>query len=214
MEGNCITYYPGDITQSRAIGHIDLYQFCYAHQNPKESVEKAIDLIGTTKDKGLRGELKKGLYYFTPSVIIPKGKRRKYDSIQSFTGLMQLDFDGEENALELKSYLSTDFPYIYCAYLSPSRKGVKALMKIPVCKDVNEYKEYFLGVEQHFINLGVESFDHAPYNPILPLYISYDKEMYVNAHPSEWDIKGEVPDQDNFENLSTELPSIPPSFGD
>jgi hypothetical protein len=177
-------------------------------------MKQLIGMIRKTTDKKVKSELKSKLFYFTPSIKIPIGSRRKYSNIESWTGVMQLDFDGEDKAEELKEYLWENFPYLYTVYISPSGKGVKALMRIPIVDSVISYKELFLAVEKYFHDLGVDSFDHAPYNPILPLYLSHDKDIKVNWDPEVWTDTMALADIKTFHNLSTEIPDRPPSFDD
>ena len=55
-------------------------------------------------------------------------ERRKKDYIDSYTGLLHLDYDKLENAEEVKTNLIS-IPYTYSAFISPSGNGVKVLVK-------------------------------------------------------------------------------------
>ena len=55
-------------------------------------------------------------------------ERRKKDYVDSYTGLLHLDYDKLENAEEVKTNLIS-IPYTYSAFISPSGNGVKVLVK-------------------------------------------------------------------------------------
>ena len=204
-----ITYYNGDIKDSVARGEVSLDNFVQAHISPKQQISNLLDAIQNESDKKKRGALKSKLFYFTPSVVIPIGKRRRYENIERFTGLMQVDIDNLESvevARELREYLFRTYEQFYCVYLSPSKKGVKGLLKIPICESVKEYKEYFQGVEDELD--WIYGFDSAPKNAVLPLYISRDSNLFYRERPSTWATKGEVANIETYENLTpTPIPT-------
>jgi hypothetical protein len=184
-----ISYYDGNIKKSDCIGNVSMKRFVEANRNPSPTaltLLNAIHKAAMDGDKELKNKLKQRLHYFTPSVNIKKGDRRKYDNIKGFNGIVQLDFDEDENTDELKDYLWNNYRQLYCAYTSPSGKGIKALMRIPIVESVKEYKEYFLAIEEHFQNIGIDSFDHAPFNCILPLYLSHDPKIFYRRSPLIW----------------------------
>lgn len=193
-------YYSGNIKKATPLGFITLEQFLYKHSNPTDDlidVFNQIEEASANGNKKLKAELKmRSLYSFTISAIF-NGSRR-YDNIVEFTGLAQLDFDGldEEVAVRLRDYLFEHYRYFVCTYLSPSRKGVKAIIKIPkismengIEAGIKEYKEYYNAIEEEFE--GIHGYDPAPKNLALPLFISYD--LFMRARPfedaKEWDIK-------------------------
>ena len=210
-----ISYYNGDIEDSVCVGHCSILGFIRANMKPNaKSTElfKQIQLASEKGDKKLKNELKKGLHYFTPAVNIPIGKRRKYENIQNFTGYMQVDFDNEPKAELLKQHV-IDTKGMVCAYLSPSKKGVKGLIRIPVVQSVEEYKEYFYGVKDYFESLGIETFDSATKNAVLPLYQSNDPKLIYNPLHDIWDVKGSPPENDLL-NIKSEPPNIEYPEGD
>jgi hypothetical protein len=103
--------------------------------------------------------------------------------------LLVLDFDHLESdiAVEFKEYLFNEYKFIITAWLSASRHGVRALVKIPICHSVDEFKQYFAGIEKH-LNC-YNGFDKAPKNCILPMFISYDAEILHRTDAQTWTTK-------------------------
>tara|TARA_R110002167_G_scaffold234388_1_gene439627 strand:- start:7167 stop:8099 length:933 start_codon:yes stop_codon:yes gene_type:complete len=179
-------YYHGDIKKSNPIGFVSLETFVDSHLNPKAnllSVFKAIDEASKAGDKKLKAELKmNNLYSFTISAQF--NGRRRYVDIREFNPLAQLDFDGleEEEAIKFRDFVFEHYPQIVVAYLSPSRKGVKALIRIPkisldkgIDSGIAEYKDYYRAIHDEFTNYN--GFDNSPSNLVLPLFISHDRSL-------------------------------------
>lgn len=173
-------YYSGFIKFTKCQGYVSLDTFISKQKNPVKKMNKLFDEIKTAQnnnDKKTKRKLKQNLFSFTPSVIIPKGFKRKYENIASFTGLMQCDFDGIENiniANDLKNYLFNDSKYFVCVYLSPSG-GVKSLMKIDKPNSKKDYKAIHKAVTNEFG--GISYFDEATKNALLPLFLSRDNNI-------------------------------------
>jgi len=174
-------YYSGNIKNADAVGHLTLEKFIDRHKHPKPSVKNLIQLINEASLAGRiewKKRLKRKLFAFTPSVFIETGKPRRYENIISWTGLMQLDFDGlknKEDAIELKNHLFNEYESIVCSYLSPSGLGVKCLMKITVPDDIDHYRAIFKAVEAEMEQYGW--MDSATKNAILPLFLSVDEDI-------------------------------------
>lgn len=202
-------YYDGDITRPIPIGFITLEQFIERHQNPSNEILEVFDQIETaTKSKNakLKKDLKQNkLFYFTPSAIFRKGFHRRYDNIIAFTGLAQIDIDGlgNDESVDLKHWLFDNYKEMHCAYVSPSRTGVKALIRIPVVSSIEEFKEYYQGIENEFD--WIAGFDSAPKNLALPLFLSYDTDILWREDASVWSAKGEL-QAEELENLHNEPP--------
>jgi hypothetical protein len=90
-------------------------------------------------------------------------------------------------AVEFKEYLFNEYKYIITAWLSASRHGVRALVKIPICTSVDEFKQYYAGIERH-LNC-YNGFDTAPKNCILPMFISYDADILHRNDAQTWSTK-------------------------
>lgn len=174
-------YYSGNIYKTEVLGHVTLEEFCFAHMNPKPHVEtiiKEIQQADATGNKQLKRTLKHKLFSFTPSVKIPIRRGRKYDNVVSFTGLMQLDFDGmdEPTALDIKQWLFEQ-PETITSYISPSGLGVKGLIRIKQPSDKEHYKAIFKAVQAKYEEVGY--LDSSTKNAMLPLFLSIDRQMLV-----------------------------------
>ena len=186
-------YYKGNIKLTKAVGLLTLSQFIEAHKSPTNQTRETIKLIqlaGSANDLELKRKLKQKLHAFTPAIKIEVGFARKYDNIVSWTGLMQLDFDkipDVETAQILKAELFDKYNSILCCYISPSGKGVKALLKITTPKDASQFKAIHKAVEKEFEQYG-GFFDVATKNAVLPLFLSYDENILYRdwSEASTW----------------------------
>ena len=177
-------YYPANIKKCKPLGFTTIEEFKILHKEPTITMIEVFSNIAeaeTNKDMKLKAELKmNNLHYFTPCVYIKNW--RNYDNITGFTGLLVLDFDHIENAENFKNHLFNEYPFIISTWLSPSKKGVKALVRIPViqvqspiAKSTDEFKEYFDAITD-IMNL-YDGFDEINKNPAQPLFQSYDSEL-------------------------------------
>ena len=87
---------------------------------------------------------KKSLPVFCWSGTFEQGQRPKNDNLLQHSGRLQIDIDslGLKQAQEVRELLAND-PHIEAVFLSPSRRGVKAAMQIPICLDNKEHKQAF-----------------------------------------------------------------------
>jgi hypothetical protein len=188
MKDIIFPYYDADITHHTPLGYVSLEYLLNAIKNPKKDIKHIFEQImiaDENKDVKLKQELKTKLYSFNPCVFI-EGKR-KYDNIKHFTGLLMLDFDKMESveyAKEFKEYLFNKNKFIISSWLSASKRGVRAVVKIPVCTSVDEFKHYFNAIERE-LNC-YNGFDPAPKNCVLPLFISYDPEILTRTDYTTW----------------------------
>ena len=193
---NNIPYYSGNIYNSFVLGHISIDNWYNAHKHPKSTTLELMANIRNANKAGnieLKQKLKEKLFCITPSVYIEKDYARKYDNIKYFTGYMQIDFDklhSEADAIELREYMFETYEPIVLSYLSPSRRGVKCILKIKKPENIDEYKDYHKAVEDEFTEVS-KSFDHATFNCVLPLFLSVDKDIKYRPMSPEWNIKGD-----------------------
>lgn len=181
MKDIIFNWYDADIRKHTPLGTVSLHYLLNAIKSPKKDIKDTFEQIriaDENKDVKLKQELKTKLYSFTPCILI--NGSRKYENIKHFTGILMLDFDKMESveyATEFKNFLFNEYPYIISAWLSASKRGVRAVVKIPIAKDVLEFKQYFGAIE---IEMKVyKGFDTAPKNCVLPLFISYDPEILI-----------------------------------
>lgn len=190
MQPITFNYYEADIKRSTPLGSVTLDYLINAIRTPKKDIRNVFEQIRIAeecKDMATKQALKSKLYSFTPCVYV--NGPRKYANIQHWTGLLVLDFDHLETdvAVEFKEYLFNEYKCIITAWLSASRHGVRALVKIPVCTSVDEFKHYFAGIERH-LNC-YNGFDKAPKNCILPMFISYDDNILHRTDAQTWSTK-------------------------
>lgn len=182
-------YYRNDIEGSKPSGLISLARFFEAIRNPKSETKELLKRIqdaAKNEDLELKTKLKEGLYSFTPPVIVTE--RRKYEYVKQYTGLVVLDFDKIDNAIEFKEFLFNEYKQIIATWMSPSMKGIKALVKIPVVKTKPEFKQYSFGISAEMeIYKG---FDIVCNNAVLPLFIGWDQDILIRNNPETWTQKG------------------------
>lgn len=183
-------YYSGNIKLTKVMGHVSLNKFIDVHAFPTGKTIELIKSIQNCKDSKEKRILKHNLYAFTPSVFIDRWRKRKYSSIQKYTGLMQIDLDGINDiniSEDLKKWVFEQ-PECVCSYLSPSN-NVKALIRINKPKTQDEYIRLHNAVTEKYESTGY--FDSATKNAVLPLFLSVDSEIlfrdYSQAIP--WDIE-------------------------
>lgn len=176
-------YYPSDIKSSFPLGEITLERLLLSIKNPKPQIKNIFDQIKIADEK-TKYKLKTSLYSFTPCVYV-RGSR-KYQNIVNFTGLLALDFDKLEAdyAKEFKEAIFNEYKFIIAAWLSPSRKGVRALVKIPIVNSVDVFKEYFNALEK--VLSIYRGWDKAPKNCILPMFLSYDYDLLQRGDATTW----------------------------
>lgn len=192
-------YYEADIKKCNPLGRLSLRQFIESTKSPRKKILDTFDKIRDASARGnkkLKDELKKELFFFTPCVLM--GGWRSYDSIEGFNGILMLDIDNITNAPELRDYLFDTFPEVVCSFCSVSGLGVKAFIRIPLCKSVEEFKSYaygFFTTAQYFVG-----FDIATQSPVLSCFISHDKDIKYRENPKVWSKKGgKVNDPDKVE---------------
>jgi len=186
MQNIIIPYYSGNIHFSKVIGYISLEKFIDVIKNPKPKTTYIINQIKIAEannDIELKRTLKQQLYSFTPAVVIPINKQRNYNNIVEFTGLMQIDLDHietEQEAVSIKYHLFENYKQIVCAFLSPSRKGVKALLKIEKPKDIEHYKALHKGMVNTFEEYSY--LDLITKNAVLPMFLSIDNNILYRSY--------------------------------
>lgn len=188
-----LQYYPSNIRIAKPKGVFILKDLLKMIQYPDDNTKKIFEDIREAtlnKDEKRKQELKEHLFYTTPCVIT-NGRGRSYDNLIDFTELMVFEFDKITFAKELKQYLFDNLKCIIAAFTSPSGKGCKFIAKIPKCNSVEEYKQFYCGLSYYL--QYIKGYDLANYNPLLPLYLSYDPEMLIRDENEleTWVIKGD-----------------------
>lgn len=180
-------YYPSEITKCKPIGFVSLERFLKSISNPKDQNKQLFEMIKQAEERGdtkTKAELKCKLYKFTPCVHINQWRALK--NITQFTGLMVLDFDHLETdyTLKFKQVLFDKCSFIIACWLSPSKHGIKALVKIPICQTVEEFKSYFLALNN---DIGhYKGFDKTAKNCVQDLFLSYDPDLLFRNDATTW----------------------------
>ena len=129
----------------------------------------AVEEIRNTLDKDKADNLKKNL----PSVCFSGkfGPNRQDVDLIKHSGYIVLDFD---NVFELRDKQTEIIsqPFVYACWVSPSGKGLKALIKI---SDGKKHREHFQALQEVFENV-----DRSGINPSRVCYESYDPDIYIN----------------------------------
>ena len=129
---------------------------------------------GNTKQAN---ELKLKLPAFTISATY-KGKRKK-ENVESYSGLLHLDYNKLDNVQDIKSKIISN-PYTYAAFVSPSGKGLKVLVKCD--NDLSTHTYAFNALRSYYDNLlDVES-DKSVKDVLRLCFVSYDSDMYLNEN--------------------------------
>ncbi len=205
MDGMKFTfqYYPGRINSKRPIGFITLDQFVRLTQSPSPEligIFQEIHRAEVEGDQARKAQLKQShLHYFTPCVHVRES--REYKEIQRFTGLAVLDFDHIDNAADFKEYLFFTYRCVIAAWLSPSRRGVKALVHIPEVKTTDEFKAYYFGLVDEMDQYN--GFDPTGQNSVLPLFQSWDPDLLRRPDFITWTMKGTNPKAFQYKNIHT-----------
>ena len=107
--------------------------------------------------------------------------KRAKDGLKKASGLMVLDFDKVETSYRDK--LQAD-EYIYSCFASPSGRGFKALVKIPVVKSDADYKSYYLSFSKRYAELDESGKDISR-----ACFFCFDPELYINEKAKTWNEK-------------------------
>ena len=128
-----------------------------------------VEGIRQALDKERANELKKNL----PSICFSgkfSANRQDVDLIEHSTYIV-LDFDEVNDVTDFKGNLQ-QYPYFKAIWISPSGKGVKALVKV---KDGKKHRQHFEALKKDFPEV-----DKSGINPSRVCYESYDPEIVIN----------------------------------
>lgn len=201
-------YYPSKVYLTEPMGMVTLNQMLNSIKNPKENIKEVFRKIHQATidgDNDLKSKLKaEHLFYFTPSVI-SDGKGRKYENVVEYNELMVVEFDKIDFAKELKEAIFYNVDSVIAGFTSPSGEGCKFIVRIPKPENVDEYKEYFCGLAYHFDK--IRGFDVSNYNPLLPLFLSWDPDILIRNDAKKWTGRGEKINSFDFKNVTVSQPS-------
>jgi hypothetical protein len=109
---------------------------------------------------------------------------RSLAGIKQHSGLIILDFDKFEtsqDAIDFKNSISDDI-YVFSCWISPSGKGVKALVKIPA--EIENHKEYFKALKNYYNH---QNWDDSGSDVSRFCFESYDPDLFLNENSTIWD---------------------------
>lgn len=168
---------------------------------PKEVVELSIILdeikSGKWKEKveACRGDLKRKdkLPTFTPTGVFT---HRSLAGLQEYNGIICLDVDHVENPEDLKN-ITQSLDYVHAAFITPSYKGLKVIIKTEATKE--NYKEAEEQIAQKFLRDTGFSRDNRCKDIARIQFVSYDPDLYYNENSIILPI--DIPDSDLNLNL-------------
>ena len=164
---------------------------------------KSLDLIKKIRNennKELRDEYKRKLPCY---VFAGEFKERNQNGLQSHSGLCILDFDKFPTKHELEKTLGLlrNNKHVITVFLSPSGKGLKALIKIPKT-DKHNHPKYFKEFQKKF---NYDYFDVSNCNVDRVCFESYDPNIYINYNA---EIFNPVLNDEGY-NVKDKVPLLP-----
>lgn len=108
-------------------------------------------------------------------------KKISNDSFIESSGLFHFDIDDLDDVLEVKNKIIAQIPEIYSLWLSPSKKGLKGLIRIPddFIKNDEEFKIVYHQIEALFLSFG-HILDKSCKDVRRLCFVSSDKDIYIN----------------------------------
>jgi hypothetical protein len=156
-------------------------------QETVEVIEK-IKIAAKNNDLKEKDRLKQNfLYSFVPSVVLD-GNGRGLVNIVDYNPIMLVEFDKIDHALELKQRLFNNLKSVIAAWISPSGRGLKLIIRIRKPISVENYKEYYCGLAYYLSQY--QGFDGVNTNIVLPLFLSYDRDILIREDAEEWTQRG------------------------
>jgi hypothetical protein len=125
---------------------------------------------------------KKTLPCFTPSGLY---SYRKKDGLEVFSGIICLDFDSLENVSLFKRQCSR-IPWIWCAFTTPSKRGVKVLVLTEAQKE--DYAIYEASIAKKIVDSTGCLRDERAKDLARLQFVSYDPKLFLNTSPSYFKI--------------------------
>jgi hypothetical protein len=184
-------FFPARIWEAKPLGTLTLRLFLDRLKNPiQETVEviEKIKIAAKNNDLKEKDRLKQNfLYSFVPSVVLD-GNGRGLINIVDYNPVMLIEFDKIDHALELKQRLFNNLKSVIAAWISPSGRGLKLIIRIPKPKSVENYKEYYCGLAYYLSQY--QGFDGVNTNIVLPLFLSYDRDILIREDAEEWTQRG------------------------
>jgi len=151
----------------------------------------AIDRIRHLNELGFHPEaddIKQHLPAVSLSGMVTEGLRKNAHREGRFkhSGLLQIDFDAKDfhprEPAEIKTALELD-DHVQVVFLSPTR-GVKAIIRIPVCECEAEHTAAFTAADLYFRQRYELSLDQSTKDAGRLCFVSYDPDAYLRPSPA------------------------------
>lgn len=123
-----------------------------------------------------KSPLKDKLPVFTPTGIF---NYRSLAGLEEYNGLMCLDIDHVEDPISLKEKCK-NLNYVYAAFITPSGKGLKVMIKSPATSE--NYRQIELQVAEAFTNDTGAIRDNHCKDIARIQFVSHDPELYINEN--------------------------------
>lgn len=133
--------------------------------------KKEVDALRVQVDVEEKKKLKSSLPNVTFAGVF---KTRSDNNLLKASGLAILDFDKINDLKQFRYDLRQD-NLIHAFFISPSGNGVKALVKIPIVNDKDEYKFIYKQLIDIYPTLDVSNS-----NISRACFLSYDEDLYLN----------------------------------
>lgn len=183
IEQKNISFYPGPITNKVPSEAMSLPQVC--DLLVAEKYKLLCSVLRESADKKALTAAKKKLDYVTFGATF---SQRHLDGLVQPSGYIIMDFDDLPNAQEIKQVLSTD-AFFLLVFISPSGKGIKALLHI----GEQDFKKAFVDIslycqQQYGLVPDVSGSDITR-----ACFLSYDPHYFYNPDAITYTIKGLAP---------------------
>lgn len=123
-----------------------------------------------------KSRLKDYLPLFTPTGIF---NHRSIKGLESYNGIICLDIDNIDNAEDLKEQCRK-LNYVYSAFVTPSGRGLKVLIKSPATPET--YREIEEKVSVEFFQATGAIRDKHCKDIARIQFLSYDPNIYINEN--------------------------------
>lgn len=178
-----ISFYPGpigNVLPSESLSVAEVLQLLVS-----DKYRFLCSVLRESADKKALNEAKKKLDYLTFGGLFDK---RHIDNLVEKSGWIVMDFDDLPNPEEIKRVLATD-KYFYLVFISPSGRGLKAILKI----DDQDFKQAFIDISLYCQkNYGLVP-DVSGSDITRACFLSYDPEYHFNDSAESYTIKGLAP---------------------
>lgn len=140
-----------------------------------DKYKSQIEEIRSQEDPS-KSPLKDKLPVFTPTGVF---NYRSLAGLEEYNGLMCLDIDNLEDPISLKEKCKK-LNYVYAAFITPSGKGLKVMIKSPATSE--NYREIEAKVAEAFSHdTGAIRDNHAKDIARIQ-FVSYDPDLYINEN--------------------------------